>query len=262
LLALQRFVGQFHIVPKSLAPSMLREARMKYSREVVDGFRMRGRDVTRLESFSDAVFGFALTLLVVSLEVPKSFADLIDAMKGFPAFAVCFALLAMLWNSHYKFSRRYGLDDGTTRFLTCVLLFIVLVYVYPLKFLFNLSINDMIFGHSATAPVIKHRELPMLLSIYGFGFAGVYLALSLLYLHAWRLRDALDLSQIEKLDTRFAIYRLSSVVVVGLVAAGLALISSFSAWAGLMYVLLFPILRGFRMIHRRRRAALIAAGAT
>ena len=65
----------------------------------------------------------------------------------------------------------------------------------------------------------------MLLAVYGFGFAGVYLALTLLYLHAWRLRDALDLSEIEKLDTRFGIYRLSSVVVVGLIAAGLALIS-------------------------------------
>ena len=237
---------------------MLRKARMKYSREAVDGFRMRGQDVTRLESFSDAVFGFALTLLVVSLEVPRSFADLIDAMRGFPAFAVCFAMLAMLWNSHYKFSRRYGLDDGTTRFLTCVLLFIVLVYVYPLKFLFNLSINDMIFGNSAAVPVIKEGDLPMLLTIYGLGFAGVYLALTLLYLHAWRLRDALELSEIEKLDTRFGIYRLSSVVVLGLLAAGLALIRSFSAWAGLSYLLLFPILRGFRMIHQRRRATLIA----
>ena len=72
---------------------------------------MRGRDVTRLESFGDAVFGFALTRLVVSLEVPKSFADLIVAMKNFPAFAVCFAMLSMLWNSHYRFSSRYGLDD-------------------------------------------------------------------------------------------------------------------------------------------------------
>jgi hypothetical protein len=34
------------------------------------GFRWRGRDVTRIEALSDAVFGFAITLLVVSLEVP------------------------------------------------------------------------------------------------------------------------------------------------------------------------------------------------
>jgi len=248
-------------VPKNLAPSLLREARMKYSRDVVDGFRMRGGDVTRLESFSDAVFGFALTLLVVSLEVPRSFADLIAAMQDFPAFAVCFAMLAMLWNSHYRFCRRYGLDDGTTRFLTCVLLFIVLLYVYPLKFLFNLSVNDMIFGHSTAAPVIREGDLPMLLSVYGFGFAGVYLALTLLYLHAWQLRDVLDLSEIEKLDTRFGIYRLISVVIIGLSAAGLALIPSFSAWAGLTYLLLFPTLRGFRIVHRRRRAALLAAQA-
>jgi low temperature requirement protein LtrA len=110
------------------------------------GFRLRGREVTRLESFSDAVFGFALTLLVVSLDVPKSFDDLVGTMRGFPAFAICFLLLAMIWNSHYKFCRRYGLDDATARFLTCVMLFLVLFYVYPLKFLFNLSITGLLFG--------------------------------------------------------------------------------------------------------------------
>jgi uncharacterized membrane protein len=57
------------------------------------GFRLGGREVTRLESFSDAVFGFALTLLVVLLDVPKSFGDLVATMRGFPAFAICFLLL-------------------------------------------------------------------------------------------------------------------------------------------------------------------------
>ena len=133
------------------------------------GFRLRGREVTRLESFSHAVFGFALTLLVVSLDVPKSFADLVSTMRGFPAFAICFLLLALIWNGHYKFCRRYGLDDGTARFLTCVMLFLVLFYVYPLKFLFNLSITALLFGAAppaarATSPWEARTANPKMLS--------------------------------------------------------------------------------------------------
>jgi len=260
MLALSRFVRQSHNVAKSLATSMLREARMRNSPGVVDGFRMRGREVTRLESFADAIFAFALTLLIVSLEVPKSFADLINTMRGFPAFAVCFLMLATIWNTHYKFSRRYGLDDPTTRFLTCVLLFIVLFYVYPLKFLFTLGINDMIFGGSDGLR-ISHRELSTLYSIYGFGFAGIYFAFTLLYLHAWRLRDTLDLSGVEKLETRYISCRVFTVSIFGLIAAVLAQTPWFPSWGGLIYFLLFPILHGSRMVHRRHRAALQASQA-
>src|SRR5205085_6710291 len=108
---------------------MIREPRATQSHDLV-GFRLRGREITRLESFSDAVFGFALTLLVVSLDVPKTFPDLMATMRGFPAFALCFLFLGLVWNGHYRYCRRYGLDDGTARFLTCLLLFLVLFYVY------------------------------------------------------------------------------------------------------------------------------------
>ena len=180
-------------------------------------------------------------------------------MRGFPAFALCFVVLATIWNTHYKFSRRYGLDDAMTRFLTCVLLFIVLFYVYPLKFLFTLGINDMIFGRSVTGPVIRQSELSTLFSIYSFGFAGIYLAFTLLYLHAWRFRDALGLSEIERLETRYIMCRVLAVGIVGLIAAGLAWMPWFPSWGGLIYLLLIPILRGLRFVHRRRRAALLAA---
>ena len=185
------------------------------------GFRLRGREVTRLESFSDAVFGFALTLLVVSLDVPKWFDDLVNTMRGFPAFAICFLLLALIWNSHYKFCRRYGLDDGTARFLTCVLLFLVLFYVYPLKFLFNLSVTGVLFG--AGPPVsMTGSQLSTLLVIYGLGFAAVYGAMTMLYFHAWGLREALDLNELERCDTRYVILRLLTVVGFGVMGAGLA----------------------------------------
>src|SRR5436305_3726254 len=185
------------------------------------GFRLRGQEVTRLESFSDAVFGFALTLLVVSLDVPKSFGDLVNTMRGFPAFAICFLLLALIWNAHYKFCRRYGLDDGTSRFLTCVMLFLVLFYVYPLKFLFNLSITGLLFG--AGPPIsMTAAQLSTLLTIYGLGFAAVYLAMMLLYLHAWRLRKALQLSDLEQFDTRYLTFRLLTLSAFRLIGGGLA----------------------------------------
>lgn len=218
------------------------------------GFRLRGGDVTRLESFSDAVFGFALTLLVVSLDIPKSFSDLINTMRGFPAFAICFLLLALIWNSNYKFCRRYGLDDGTTRFLTCVMLFLVLFYVYPLKFLFNVSITGLLFG--AGPPVsMTGSQLSMLLVIYGLGFAAVYGAMALLYVHAWRLRDALELNELERFDTRYVRTRLFTLSVFGVAAAGLACVPILRNWSSFVYLLLFPILRISRVTHDRRRTA-------
>lgn len=238
---------------------MWRAARLKHEPESIDGFRMRGRAVTRLEGFSDAVFGFALTLLVVSLDVPKNFGDLANTMRGFPAFALCFLMLAIIWNSHYKFCRRYGLDDGTARFLTCVLLFLVLFYVYPLKFLFSLGINSILFPAPTTSVHITRGQFSTLLVIYGLGFAAVYLALSLLYLHAYALRDALDLSGLERLDTRYYIHRMLILVAVGLAAAALARLGWLGEWGGLFYLVLFPAGRVHRWIHQRKRAPLLAA---
>src|SRR5215475_2949873 len=78
------------------------------------GFRWRSREITRVEGFSDAVFAFAVTLLVVSLEVPQTFHELRASMDGFVAFAIGFALLFWIWFQQYLFFRRYGLSDGWT----------------------------------------------------------------------------------------------------------------------------------------------------
>ncbi len=223
------------------------------------GFRLRGEEVTRLESFADAVFGFALTLLVVSLDVPKTFADLATTMRGFPAFAVCFLLLALIWNGHYKYCRRYGLDDGTARFLTCVLLFVVLFYVYPLKFLFNMSVTGLLIENGNPATVMTGHQFSILLMIYGLGFSAVYLASTLLYVHAYRLRDILELNELERFDTRYQILRLATLALVGLIAAGLAQIAVLRNWSSLVYLTLFPTLRIARLIHRRRRAQYLPA---
>jgi hypothetical protein len=110
---------------------------------------LRGKVVSRIEGFSDAVFGFALTLLVVSLEVPEDYADLQRILIGFPAFAVTFAIVCWVWYEHYLLFRRYDLEDGLTAFLNCVLLFIVVFYAYPMKFMSTRLISGSLFGSEA-----------------------------------------------------------------------------------------------------------------
>src|SRR5438046_6540227 len=107
---------------------MIREQLMKRQVRRPTDFRWRGGNVSRLEGLSDAVFAFALTLLVVSLEVPRSFTQLLQVMVGFIPFAFCFFMLSMVWYRHYVFFRRYGLEDGATIALNGVLLFVVLFY--------------------------------------------------------------------------------------------------------------------------------------
>ncbi len=65
-------------------------------------------DVTRLESFSDAVFGFVATLLVVSIDVPNDFRQLLDRLAGFPGFLVGFLVLTLFWARHRAYFRRFG----------------------------------------------------------------------------------------------------------------------------------------------------------
>ena len=56
-------------------------------------------------------------------------------MQGFLGFALMFAMVCWIWYEHNWFFRHTGLQDAWTVFLNSVLLFVVLFYVYPLKFL-------------------------------------------------------------------------------------------------------------------------------
>lgn len=194
------------------------------------GFRWRGGEVTRLEGFTDAVFAFAVTLLVVSLEVPKTLPELFAAMHGFLAFGVCFALLANVWYQHYRFFRRYALETPWVVFLNCALLFFVLFYVYPLKFLFTAVFNGS---------EIEPPEARALFTIWSLGYAAVFSVFSLLYLHAWRIRAQLELTPVEAARTRLSLTDQLAMVFIALLSTLLArtLSDRYLGIAGDVYVI-------------------------
>lgn len=197
---------------------MIREHLIRAHPERDGAFRWRGDGVSRVEGLSDAVFGFAITLLVVSLEVPRSFDDLLAMLAGFPAFAGSFALLVMIWAAHYRFFRRYGLEDGRTSMLTYVLLFVVVYFIYPLKFVFQtflglwLGFAGLVLDVPALAALtaqaqgaLRPEQWPAAMVVYGAGYMAIFLVFAAMHRHALARADALDLDAGERLETRFTI---------------------------------------------------------
>jgi uncharacterized membrane protein len=199
-------------------------------------FRWRAGEISRLEAFCDVVFGFALTLLVVSLEVPRNYNELIAAMRGFVPFAVCFAQLIMIWRAHYQFSRRYGLQDPYTMTLNVVLLFLVLFYVYPLKFVFTM-LFEQISNHDMG---VNFHQGSVLMRIYAAGFTAVFALFALMYLHAYKLRRELRLNAVEELITRLDIQE--NFLTAGIGLGSLLLAFKYPGWAGWWFFLLAPAL--------------------
>jgi beta-lactamase class A/uncharacterized membrane protein len=224
------------------------------------------KEISRLEAFSDAVFAFALTLLVVSLEVPSSYAELMNILRGFVPFACTFALVTWIWYEHNKFFRRYGMEDPFTVFINGILLFLVLIFVYPLKFMATMVFARFGLGSAVTIE-ITNQDIPTLMAVYSLGFVVLFISFALLYWHAWRRRDALGLTDEERVLLKSSLGHHLISISVGLTSVVLALTLPLRwSWlAGPWYSLMGPLhgwwgMRSHARVERLR-AGRAAAGA-
>ncbi|MEX0320541.1 MAG: TMEM175 family protein [Puniceicoccaceae bacterium] len=206
-----------------------------------EGYRLRGESMTRIEVFSDAAFAFAVTMLVLSWSsIPQNFDDIIAAMKGIPSFAASFAIITVIWVEHRRWSQRFGLDDGISTLLTLSLVFVVLIYVYPLKLVMDL----MFAGFSAswfpsTFEITSGADVAGLVAFFSTGFCVVALIQLGLYGRVKSMSKALCLNQLERLQVQKEQLILLVQAIAGFLSAAFAVIfmSSLGYLAGLVLAL-------------------------
>ncbi len=226
--------------------------------EVKGGFRLRGENMTRVEVFSDAAFAFAVTMLVVSLSsIPQNFDELIQAMKGVPAFATSFTIIMVFWAAHRSWSRRFGLEDGITTALTLGHIFVILIYVYPLKIMMT-SFFFWVSGGwlPSQFEVRSPSEMTGLIIIYGVGVMVIAAIQLGLYFRTRMLKEQLSLNEEEKLQVDLECTTWMAHIVVSFLSVMFAAIfySSFGYLGAFIYFLL-PLSIPFILARYKKKAA-------
>jgi hypothetical protein len=274
-----------HARCKTAAPSLLSHRRLWHDGAVNDrveeiasavpadlnalprlrGFRLRGLEMTRLETFVDATFAFAITTLVIAGQnVPTDVSDLLAAFRNVPAFVASTIVLGIFWRGHWLWSRRFGLEDGASIFISWALLLTILIYIYPMKVVFDgmwYLLSNRQFGQPLN--IRSAGQARMLFALYAAGFTAISMEILLLNWRAWRLREPLRLDALERRTTRGELTGWMIPVAIGVLSLVLALTLPVGkiAWSGWVYFTM-AVLVPLHSAVRRRAIAKIAARAS
>ncbi|RVT90845.1 TMEM175 family protein [Sphingomonas crocodyli] len=136
----------------------------------------------RLDAFTDAAFAFAVTVLMVSggMSTEGSDADLMTIVRRIPAFGIGYVIVGMFWFAHVRWRRFRGEGDWRSVLLTFLLIFVVLIYIFPLGAMAT-DLSSLIFGE----PDPDRPSVRMLFTVYGVGFFAMSATTSLLFWDAF-----------------------------------------------------------------------------
>lgn len=248
---------------------MIRESLKKHYIAMNEEFRYRGEEGGRIEAISDSVFALAIALLLISTSAPKKFEDIIQFTNELLPFAFCIALIMLIWHEHFIYFLRYGFRNPKIIFFNTFFLFIVLFYVYPLKFLTKMLSLPIMYWISGNEKFIKDLtqmisadEVGDLMIIYGIGAASIFLTLAWMYHYARKHSVELELNEIELYDTvasRNANLLMASIPLLSTLIA--LLFNNYvyvGAIAGFVYFLYTPVMFWYGYRSDRQRKILLA----
>ncbi len=220
------------------------------------GFRLRGMEMTRLETFIDATFAFAISILVIAASrIPENIDELLAAFRNVPAFVTSIAVLGIFWRGHWLWSRRYGLEDGVSTLISWAMIVTMLIYIYPLRAIFGamwyLLSDGRVGDRLGAATETQERTV---FAIFALGFIAVALEIMLLNFRSWQLREPLRLNAHERLMTRREITGWSIPVGIGIASLILSVTLPIEeiAWAGWVYFSMIFLVPLHSLYHRRQ----------
>ncbi len=218
----------------------------------VDGGKiLRGENMSRIETFVDAAFAFAFTMLVISIDqIPTNPEELLELSKDIPAFLLSALVIGSIWVAHSNWSRNFGLQDSSTLALSLGLVMLVLVFVYPIKLMAQATVlymsNDRLGTDIFSLGGWDQNQVAILFVYFGIGLIALSAILIALYLNALRYQDPLRLNEFEKALCKRNCATWATVSFVAATSCAIALIffddTSAVVLAGNVYFSLFVLL--------------------
>jgi len=207
----------------------------------------------RLDAFVDAAFAFAVTLLVVGGgEPPTRLSEMQDMFMRAPAYAASFALIVMFWLSYRDLGRLWPLRDSLSTALSVAVVFMVLLYVFPLRLMMESALHSMTGGFLPGGDLVNSiADLRFLYVTYGAGCLALSLLFAALYRHHLRQGEA---TPAQELSGRIWIMNWIILSAVSLASLAIALIApdDITTWAGGFVYMSVPILIGITSAVRAR----------
>ncbi|MFP6825912.1 MAG: TMEM175 family protein [Pseudohongiellaceae bacterium] len=188
------------------------------------GRTMRGENMTRIEIFVDAAFAFAFTMLVISIdEIHRSPQELFLLSRDIPAFIISASVIGSIWLAHSNWSRTFGLQDSLTIYLSLGLFMLMLIFVYPIKLVIQLSVSYLSRGMLGTEPpAMLWSDMAELFVYFALGLVALSVIIICLYQNSLRHEQELVL-------TKYAVYYCKRMRLTWIVVALTAMLSCLAA---------------------------------